>query len=94
MPTAIQPCPVPDLHQQYKIVQQASQQPHQQQQPTDNRQGYKFQVPNTPNIKFTSQHQVQHAQMIQNYPSLSHFGSAIHTVSFLYFFTFMLVIVD
>lgn len=84
MPTSIQPSPVPDLQQQYKIVQQASQ----QQQRQENRQGYKFQVPNTPNIKFTS-HQVPHAQMIHNYSTLSHFSStsASHAVSFLSVFS-------
>lgn len=87
-PNPIQPCAVPDL-QQYKIVQQVSQS-HQQQPHQDSRQAYKFPVPNTPNIKFTShQVQVQQAQMIQNYSPLTHFNSATHSVSFSLFFLCM-----
>lgn len=64
--------------QQFNKLVQASQESRQV-------QGYKFSVPTTPNIKFTSPQQVQHSQMMPpSFSSLSQYNAS-HPVSFIYF---------
>lgn len=64
--------------QQFNKLVQASQENRQA-------QGYKFSVPSTPNIKFSSAQQVQHTQMMQtSYPPLSQYNTS-HSVSLVYF---------